>query len=232
MPDNKNIITIDGPSGAGKSTISKLLAAKLRYTYLDTGAMYRVVGLQVARSGLNLEADKTGRGLGKILAAIDMTLAPGEEGRETRVYLAGEDISDAIRTPDMAMIASRVSSEPAVRRKLTEMQRQIGSRGAIVAEGRDMGTVVFPDAACKFFLDATVDERARRRQKQLLENGQQVEYEEILAQIQKRDRDDSSRSLAPLKPAADAIIIDSSEMSIEQVVSFMLDAINKKAGPG
>jgi len=228
MVEKENIITIDGPSGAGKSTISKLLAAKLRYTYLDTGAMYRVVGLQVERSGLDLEAAAAREKLVQLLACLDMTMAPGEEGKETRVFLEGEDVSDAIRTPEMSMAASRVSAEAEVRKKLTEMQRTIGNNGEIVAEGRDMGTIVFPDAEHKFFLDATPEERALRRQKQLVESGQKVEYQKILAQIQKRDRDDSSRSLAPLKPAEDAVVIDSSEMSIDEVVSFMLAAIKEK----
>lgn len=228
MAEQKNIITIDGPSGAGKSTISKLLAAKLHYTYLDTGAMYRVVGLQVERAGLDLEAEGAREDLVQLLAGLDMTLAPGEEGKDTRAFLNGEDVSDAIRTPEMAMVASRVSAQAEVRKKLTERQRTIGKNGAIVAEGRDMGTIVFPDAIHKFFLDASPEERAQRRQKQLAENGQKVEFQEILAQIQKRDRDDSGRSLAPLQPAEDAIIIESSEMSIDEVVSFMLAAINKK----
>jgi cytidylate kinase len=228
MVERKNIITIDGPSGAGKSTISKLLAAKLHFTYLDTGAMYRAVGLQVERSGLDLEAENGREKLVRLLDMLDMTLAPGEEGQETRVFLHGEEVSDAIRTPEMAMVASRVSAEPEVRKKLSEMQRAIGNKGAIVAEGRDMGTIVFPEAKYKFFLDATPEERAKRRQKQLLEQGQRVEYEELLAQIQKRDRDDSSRSLAPLKPAPDAVVIDSSQMSIDEVVSFMLEAVHEK----
>jgi cytidylate kinase len=228
MAEKKNIVTIDGPSGAGKSTISKLLAARLQYTYLDTGAMYRVVGLQVLRGGLDLEVQGAREKLALLLAALDMTLAPGEEGKETRAFLDGEDVSAAIRTPEMAMVASRVSAQAEVRKKLTEIQRTIGNNGAIVAEGRDMGTVVFPDAMHKFFLDASPMERAKRRQKQLSENGQKIEYQEILAQIQKRDEDDSNRALAPLKPAEDAVVIDSSEMGIDEVVSFMLAAINEK----
>ena len=228
MSEKKNIVTIDGPSGAGKSTISKLLAAKLNFTYLDTGAMYRVVGLQVQRAGFDLEAEGARERLVQLLEGLDMTLASGEEGKETRAFLDGEDVSDAIRTPEMAMIASRASAEPEVRKKLTEMQRTIGNNGAIVAEGRDMGTIVFPDAMHKFFLDATPEERAMRRQKQLEESGQKIEFQELLAQIQKRDRDDSSRSLAPLQPAEDAVIIDSSEMNIDEVVSFMLTAIKEK----
>ena len=230
MAEKKNIITIDGPSGAGKSTISKLLAARLHYTYLDTGAMYRVVGLQVARSGLNLEAEGTREKLVELLAGLELTLAPGGEDQETRAFLKGEDVSALIRTPEMAMVASRVSAEPEVRKKLTEMQRAIGIKGSIVAEGRDMGTIVFPEARYKFFLDASPEERARRRQKQLLEQGCAVDYDEILTQIRKRDRDDSTRSLAPLKPAPDAIVIDTSQMSIDEVVSFMLAAVTEKAG--
>jgi cytidylate kinase len=228
MAEKKNIVTIDGPSGAGKSTISKLLAARLQYTYLDTGAMYRVVGLQVLRGGLDLEVQGAREKLALLLAALDMTLAPGEEGKETRAFLDGEDVSAAIRTPEMAMVASRVSAQAEVRKKLTEMQRTIGNNGAIVAEGRDMGTVVFPDAMHKFFLDASPMERAKRRQKQLAENGRKIEYQKILAQIQKRDEDDSNRALAPLKPAEDAVVIDSSEMGIDEVVSFILAAINEK----
>jgi cytidylate kinase len=222
MGTDQAIVTIDGPSGAGKSTISKLLAARLHYTYLDTGAMYRVVGLKVQRSGLDLETEGAQEELASLLAEIDLALAPGPDGEETRAYLDGEDVSEEIRTPEMAMVASRVSAEPLVRKKLTEMQQKIGSKGAIVAEGRDMGTVVFPGAAYKFFLDATAEERAQRRVKQLMEKGQQVQFDEILAQIVKRDQDDRSRSLAPLKAAADAVIVDSSEMSIEEVVDFML----------
>lgn len=222
MVDNKNIVTIDGPSGAGKSTISKLLAARLQYTYLDTGAMYRAVGLLVKRSDLDLENERDRARLVELLDALDLVLKPGKDGRETRVFLNHEDVSDAIRTAEMAMVASRVSAESAVRQKLTQMQRDIGSKGAIVAEGRDMGTIVFPGAKHKFFLDASPEERARRRQKQLLEKGQQVDYDSLLAQIRKRDAADSSRTLAPLKPAADAVSIDSSVMGIEEVVSEML----------
>jgi cytidylate kinase len=228
MAERKNIVTIDGPSGAGKSTISKLLAARLNFTYLDTGAMYRVVGLQVQRAGLDLEAEGAEVKLTQLLAGLDLGLAPGEEGKETRAFLDGEDVSDIIRTPEMSMLASRVSAEPEVRKKLYEMQRAIGRNGAIVAEGRDMGTVVFPEALHKFFLDASPEERSTRRQKQLTENGVQVEFDEIFAQIQKRDKDDSSRSLAPMQPAEDAVVVDSSEMSINEVVAFMLEKIEEK----
>lgn len=220
------IITIDGPSGAGKSTISKTLAARLNYIYLDTGAMYRAVGLKVKRAGLDLDTETGRKELPGLLAEIDLVLAPAIKGSEyARVFLDGEEISELIRTPEMAMIASRTSAEPAVREKLTEMQRLLGSRGSVVAEGRDTGTVVFPAAEHKFYLDASPEERTRRRCEQLRAQGQEVNNRDILAQILKRDSDDSSRSLAPLKPASDAVIVDSSKMNIEEVVSFMLAKI-------
>jgi cytidylate kinase len=221
----KGIITIDGPSGAGKSTISRGLAAKLHFTYLDTGAMYRAVGLALERQGIDLADTES---LTQCLAAIELTLSPnGDE--DVRVALNGEDVSQAIRTPEMGMVASRVSAHPLVREKLTALQRQLGEEGGIVAEGRDMGTVVFPKAFCKFFLNASAEERARRRQKQLAEKGQSVDYQEILDQISKRDYDDSMREHAPLKPAADAIIVDSSSMNPEAVIEYMLACIANPA---
>ena len=225
MLEPKDIVTIDGPSGAGKSTISRGLAAKLHFTYLDTGAMYRAVGLALERQGIDL-ADTDS--LAKCLAAIELTLTPNGDD-DVRVLLNGEDVSQAIRTPEMGLVASRVSANPLVREKLTALQRQLGAKGGIVAEGRDMGTVVFPKAFGKFFLNASAEERARRRQKQLAEKGQSVDYQEILDQISKRDYDDSRRALAPLKPAADAIIVDSSSMSPEAVIACMLASIAKSA---
>lgn len=222
------IVTIDGPSGAGKSTISRRLAKALGYTYLDTGAMYRAVGLAAQRAELALEESAS---LAKLLAQLDLNLVAVDG--DTGVVLNGEDISAAIRTPEMAMIASRVSALPMVRNRLTDLQRQIGAKGGVVAEGRDMGTVVFPGAAHKFFLDATPAERARRRVAQLREQGRRVDEEEILAQIIERDRADSARALAPLKPAADAVIVDSSHLDIAGVVALMLDRVKRaKAGQG
>jgi cytidylate kinase len=223
--DPKGIVTIDGPSGAGKSTISRGLAAKLHFTYLDTGAMYRAVGLALARQGIELDDTDA---LKKCLAGIELTLVPNGDD-DVRVVVNGEDVSQAIRTPEMGLVASRVSAHPLVREKLTALQRQLGEKGSIVAEGRDMGTVVFPKAACKFFLNASAEERARRRQKQLAEKGQRVDYQEILDQISKRDYDDSRRALAPLKPAPDAILVDSSSMGPEAVIAFMLDCIATSA---
>lgn len=220
------VVTIDGPSGAGKSTISRLLAARLNYTYLDTGAMYRAVGLKVRQAGIDLDDPADRPRLVELLDSLDLRLAPAQgEGRDVRVFLDGSDVSAAIRTAEMGMVASRVSAEPEVRKKLTEMQRQLGRAGGVVAEGRDTGTVVFPQAEYKFYLDASPEERARRRWEQLKEKGQKVDRQELLAQIRKRDHDDRSRSLAPLTPAADAVIIDSSTMTIDQVVESLLARI-------
>ncbi len=215
-----DIITIDGPSGSGKSTISRLLAQRLNYTYLDTGAMYRAVGLEAHQKGIEMVESEAIKGM---LDTIQITLLPAEG--DTRVLLNGEDVSVAIRSADMAMVASKISALPSVRKKLTDLQREQGQAGTIVAEGRDMGTVVFPGSKNKFFLSATAQERARRRTEQLKEKGQIVPYDDILKQIKQRDQDDSSRTLAPLVPADDAIIVDSSTMTIDEVVQFMLKSI-------
>jgi len=217
-----NIITIDGPSGSGKSTVSRLLARRLRYTYLDTGAMYRAVGLAASRKNIELVESKA---IKDLLDAIRITLLPGKD--DTKVLLNGEDVSLTIRSADMGMVASKISALPSVRKKLTSLQQEIGLAGRVVAEGRDMGTVVFPDSKNKFFLSATPQERARRRTEQLKEKGEAPAYDEILQQIIKRDQDDSSRTLAPLKPADDAVIVDSSTMTIDEVVQFMLNSIKR-----
>jgi len=221
MVESLSVVTIDGPSGAGKSTISRMLAERLHYTYLDTGAMYRAVGLKIERAGIDM-ADSDA--LEDLLAATRLRLEPGG-GEYVRVFLDDEEVTMAIRTPAMGLTASRVSAHPLVREKLTVLQRQLGSAGRVVAEGRDMGTVVFPAAAHKFFLDASPEERARRRCEQLAAKGQAADYAEILQQTIKRDHDDSTRTHAPLKPAADAVMIDSSRMSIDEVVNFMLQRL-------
>jgi len=227
MFDKQAIVTIDGPSGSGKSTISRLLAARLGFTYLDTGAMYRAVGLLLERERVSPEDSEAMR---KHLTALDLRLVPnGDNG--ARVLLNNEDVSLAIRTPEMGLVASRVSAYPLVREKLTAIQQQLGEKGGIVAEGRDMGTVVFPGADYKFFLDASPEERARRRRQQLAEQGQHIAHEEILDQIVKRDQADSGRALAPLVAAEDAIVVDSSNLSLEGVIDFMLSCMAKKQKP-
>jgi cytidylate kinase len=192
--------------------------------------MYRAVGLKVKEAGLDLDQEAGRAALPDLLAEIDITLAPAASADDdARVFVNNKEVSHLIRTAEMGMVASRVSAEPVVREKLTEMQRQIGSRGGIVAEGRDTGTVVFPKAEYKFYMDASPEERARRRQLQLREKGQEEDYQKLLEQIIKRDHDDSARSLAPLTPAQDAVIVDTSAMSIEAVASHMLEKIQSSA---
>jgi len=216
-----DIVTIDGPSGSGKSTISRRLADRLGYTYLDTGAMYRAVGLAARRAGLDLGDNGAVAG---IFDNFALELLPGKG--DTRVVLNGEEVSAEIRSAEMGLVASKVSALPTVRERLAQLQRELGGRGRVVCEGRDMGTVVFPQAGHKFFLDASAEVRARRRTDQLIERGEAADYSIILEQIKKRDHDDSNRKLSPLKPAADAVIIDSSHISIDEVVSLMLKHIN------
>jgi len=217
-----DIIAIDGPSGSGKSTISRLLATRLGVTFLDTGAMYRAVGLAAHRQGVDLTDQEAVR---RLMQGIELQLFPSTI--DSQVIMNGEDVSDAIRTAEMGMMASKVSALAVIRQTLTALQQEIGAKQAVVAEGRDMGTVVFPTARHKFFLSASAEERARRRTAQLQEKGLTADYDDILAQIKQRDHDDSVRSLAPLKPAEDAVIIDSSAMTIDEVVQFMLDTITK-----
>ena len=220
MPEKTNIITLDGPSGVGKSTISRRIAAQLGYTYLDTGAMYRAVGFYLKTQSVDIDNSEN---VATCLRDITLQLLPArDEISDAGVILNGRDISDRIRTPEISMLASRVSAIPAVRMKLTEMQRQIGAEGRVVAEGRDTGTVVFPEAAHKFFLDADIRERAHRRIRQMRLTGATVDEREVLAMIQKRDRDDSERSIAPLKKAEDALLIDTTGLTIEEVCSEIL----------
>lgn len=217
------VITIDGPSGGGKSTVSRMVAAQMGFAYLDTGAMYRAVGLYARNMGTDLDDDDE---VQKMLDSVDLSLLPGDG--DTRVLLCGDDVSEAIRTAEMGLVASRISALPLVRAKLTELQRAIGARDNIVAEGRDMGTVVFPESRGKFFLMASAEERARRRVEQLAEQGESASHAEILAQIEARDLADSTRALAPLKPASDAVLIDSTSMDVSEVVNFIIDQLAKK----
>ncbi|MCP3929858.1 MAG: (d)CMP kinase [Bacteroidetes bacterium] len=219
------IVTIDGPSGVGKSTLSRKVAKELGYTYLDTGAMYRAVGLHVKLKGADKSSEKD---LAAAMSDIQIELFPASGNGDVGVVLNGRDVSDIIRTPEMSMVASRVSALAVVREKLTNMQRIIGSKGRIVAEGRDTGTVVFPDAAYKFYLDANPEERARRRVVQLEKGGARSDQKKILAMILERDKADSQRSLAPLKKADDAHLIDTTCLNIEEVADRILKEISKK----
>jgi cytidylate kinase len=212
-----DVITIDGPAGSGKSTVSKLLAEKLHYLYLDTGAMYRAVALAAERNHIPLDQ---GARLGELCRR--MALEFHSEGGVLRLLLDGEDISLAIRQPDMDMGSSSVSAVKEVREAMTELQRRMVKGINVVAEGRDMGTVAFPWARNKFFLTASLDERARRRYLERKDRGESVAAEGVKAALLKRDEQDETRALAPLKPAEDAILIDSTKLTQDQVVHTIL----------
>lgn len=223
MPAQRPIVTIDGPSGVGKSSVSRVIAAKLHYTYLDTGAMYRGVGYYFFNLGMEYEDEEK---IALRLDEIDIALKPATGADdEVGVIVNGEDISDKIRTPELSMIASKISALPSVRQFLTKIQRKIAGSGNVVAEGRDMGTVVFPDAAYKFFLDAAPEERCRRRLNQMKQKGVTADAQKTLAMIVERDKNDSERAVAPLKKAQDAHYVDTTGLSLEDVCGVILAAI-------
>ena len=218
----KLLITIDGPAGAGKTTVSRTLAERLGYRYIDTGALYRGVAFEVKNQGVD---PNNGTELANFCRRLQLNFKTEEEG--LRLYSGESDISDRIRSPEISMLASFVSAKSVVRKYLLDVQRDIGLRKAAVFEGRDMGTVVFPEADVKFFLDASLTTRARRRYQELeAKSGQALE--EVEKDMQRRDTNDSTRSLAPLKPADDAIRIDSTDLPVEKVVDLMLSYIKKK----
>lgn len=217
------IVTIDGPSGGGKSTVSRTLAAKLHFTYLDTGAMYRAVAYQCREKGVDLANSEQ---LAALLQTIQIELLPPAAGEDdVRVLVDGKEVGALLRTQEMGLLASQVSALPLVRKTLTRLQQKIGESGRIVAEGRDTGTVVFPQAAWKFFLDASPEIRAHRRAEQLRGKGEAVDEQQLLAQIVKRDKDDRERTIAPLKAAPDALTIDSTGLPVEEVVRLMHEKI-------
>ncbi len=217
------IVTIDGPSGGGKSTVSRALAAKLHFTYLDTGAMYRAVAYQCREKGVDLANSEQ---LAALLQTIQIELLPPAAGEDdVRVLVDGKEVGALLRTQEMGLLASQVSALPLVRKTLTRLQQKIGESGQIVAEGRDTGTVVFPEAAWKFFLDASPEIRAHRRAEQLRGKGEAVDEQQLLAQIVKRDKDDRERTIAPLKAAPDALTIDSTGLPVEEVVRLMHEKI-------
>lgn len=223
MCEHLDIVTIDGPSGVGKSTVSRRLAVQLGFTYLDTGAMYRAVALKCKKSNIDVHDEPA---VAKVLENINLQLLPAKsEHEDVRVILDGEEVGDIIRTQEISMLASAVSALPAVRKSLTRIQQQYGEKGRVVAEGRDTGTIVFPCAAWKFYLDAAPEERAKRRIHQLRNRGMAVDEDEILRQIMKRDRDDSERTIAPLKAAEDAIVLDSTTLGPDEVIGKMLEVI-------
>ena len=222
MSENNQIVTIDGPAGVGKSTVSRALATALNYIYLDTGAMYRGVAVYLLDRGVGFAEIEQ---IGRQLPDLQMKLIPGEVSEECGVVVNGCNISNRIRQPEISMAASRFSAISVVRQKLTLLQQELGQKGGIVAEGRDMGTVVFPGAAYKFFLDAEPEIRAHRRTLQLRAKGEEVNEQEILRQTKERDKNDRERSLAPLCAAADARIIDTGSISVAEVIQLILSHI-------
>ncbi|MBE2252179.1 MAG: (d)CMP kinase [Myxococcus sp.] len=219
------IVAIDGPAGAGKSTVSKILARRLDFTLVDTGAIYRCVALEARRQGIALDDDARLEGLlGKLTVSFHV------EGEINRVFIEGEDVSEAIRTPEISLAASSVSSRPVVRNHLLEVQRRLAlsaTHGAIL-EGRDIGTVVFPDADVKVFLFANPEIRAHRRFEELFQKGTEKPIDQVLDEQNRRDKEDSQREVAPLKPAADAVQIDSTELPLSEVVQQIEDLVQSR----
>jgi cytidylate kinase len=216
------IITIDGPSGAGKTTVSRILAGRLGYKYIDTGALYRGVALEAISAGLNPDDDT---GLKNVLSSLKMKFVYGEKG--LRLISNDTDITDKIRTSEISMFASAASARPVVRNFLLELQRELGREKGVVFEGRDMGTVVFPDADVKFYLDASHKTRALRRYQELKSETSQT-LQNVEKDIKRRDKNDSIRNLSPLKAAEDAVIIDSTHLSAQDVVDRMMNVIGNK----
>jgi cytidylate kinase len=217
------IIAIDGPSAAGKSTLAKRLAKDLGFTYLDTGGMYRALALKVLREGIDIGNDEA---LTELIGRTDIDLVV--TGGKLKVLLDGEDVSQEIRTPEVSQMASKASTLEVVRRWMLVLQRAFGRRGNVVAEGRDIGTVVFPDAEVKIYLDASAQERARRRVEELRQAGRQVSLDETLREMWERDKRDSERDLAPLRKADDAIAIDSTSVDAEALAQRVMQQIRKK----
>ena len=218
------VITIDGPSGSGKGTICQLLAAKLGFHYLDSGALYRLLGAAARRHGVALDDVES---LSVLAAHLDIVFETDGSG-DVKVRLEGEDVSREIRTEEAGADASVVAAIPAVREALLQRQRVFAQNPGLVADGRDMGTVVFPEARVKVFLDASPEERAGRRYRQLLEKGESVTLGALVEQVRDRDQRDRNRSVSPLVPADDAVVVDSSSMTIEQVLDSVLTAVAQR----
>lgn len=213
------IVTIDGPAGAGKSTVARELARRLGFDHLDTGAMYRCVALAVMRRGISPE-DRSG--LSHLLEETEILL------ESDRVLLNGEDVTGAIRAPEITTLSRAVADNPQVRQHLNRLQRQIAQGRNIVTEGRDQGTIVFPEAECKFFLTADAAERAHRRWRDLQAQGRSMSFEDVLRDQRERDARDASRAIAPLRPAEDAVLIDSTGLTVDQVVSRMEEIVRRR----
>lgn len=215
-------VAIDGPAGAGKSTIAKTVARELKIVYIDTGAMFRAVGLAVVRAGINPKDKEAVKG---ILNDIEIDIAHDDTGQ--RIFLNNEDVSEAIRLPEISVAASDVAVIGEVREKLLELQRSLAEKNDVIMDGRDIGTHVLPNANLKIFLTASVDERATRRYKELLEKGVECDFEEVKRDIEYRDKNDSQREIAPLRPAEDGIIVDTTGNTLEKSVAIMMKIISE-----
>jgi len=225
---NPLVITIDGPAAAGKSTTARAVARQFGCLYLDSGALYRAFALKIDRLDLGGSLEDTAR-MAAVARATEIAFAGQND--DPRVVLDGELLDAEIRTPRVSELASRVAAIPVVRERMAELQRAIAARHALVAEGRDMGTVLFPDATVKLFLDASVDERARRRHRELAARGLDLDVFEVRTEIERRDRRDRERDIAPLLPAPDAIVIDTSGMSVTEQLDAVLKAVETRIGP-
>ncbi len=216
-------VAIDGPAGAGKSTIAKAAAKQLGFLYVDTGALYRATGLKFSKLGFDtaLNCD-----IEAVLSETEVTFKYIDGTQH--VFLDGADVSGEIRTPEASLMASAVSAKPPVRAFLLDMQRKIAKENNVIMDGRDIGTVVLPDAKIKIFLTASAEERANRRYKELIEKGEAVTYKEVLDDIVKRDYNDSHREIAPLKPAEDSVYVDTSELSLEQSIEHLVGIIKSR----
>jgi cytidylate kinase len=213
---HKLIVAIDGPSGAGKSSVTKALADRLGYIHIDTGAMFRTVALFVSRLGIDPDDDTA---LDSLCSRLSIEF--DFSGGKSRVMANGEDVTRDIRTPGISLLTSKIAAMPSVRRHLLLLQQRMGARGGVVLEGRDIGTVVFPEAQVKFYLTASAEERGRRRYEELKEKGEDVSLQQTIAEVQQRDRQDLNREIAPLRLADDAVVIDTTDLTPEAVLSTM-----------
>lgn len=215
-------VAIDGPAGAGKSTVARAAAKEIGFIYVDTGALYRAVGVNALRKGIDTK-DKPAVAASLSDISVDLVFENGEQ----KVLLNGENVSVEIRTPPASMAASDVSAVPEVRAFLFDLQRDIAKRNSCIMDGRDIGTVVIPDAKVKIFLTASPEERATRRYKELIEKGTDVKYEDVLSELIERDYNDSHREIAPLRPAEDGVILDTTGLSLEESVNSIIKIIKE-----
>lgn len=217
-------VAIDGPSGAGKSTLARAAAGRLGYVYVDTGAIYRTIGYHILKAGID---PKSGAAVAAELPELRVEMRYGADGLQ-RMYLNGEDVTDAIRLPEVSRYASDVSAHPAVRDYLLEMQRQLAREHSVIMDGRDIGTVVLPEAAVKVFLTASAEARAQRRVRELEQRGTPQPYAQVLEEIRQRDYNDTHRAAAPLRQAEDAVVLDTTELNFQESEEALLCIIRKK----